>query len=171
MLHKSSFQRRPRFCRVRVPGIDVAACNFAHLRRQFRPRAISLQDRSSISSVRGRSTFRPCLRSSPIFHETGLIGTKTAADVPCLILASGLCFRFSSKTPIITLRCRRRNICLPCASAFRRFRFQFFRRRPVRGADRRNASVMRMQSIACRISSLVESRQGRLLQHDAGEIE
>lgn len=106
----------------------------------------------------------------PIFHETGLIGTKTA-DVPCLILASGLCFRFSSKTPIITLRCRRRNICLPCASAFRRFRFQFFRRRPVRCADRRNASVMRMQSIACRISSLVESRQGRLLQHDVGEIE
>ena len=106
-----------------------------------------------------------------IFHETGLIGTKTAADVPCLILASGLCFRFSSKTPIITLRCRRRNICLPCASAFRGFRFQFFRRRPVRGADRRNASVMRMQSIACRISSLVESRQGRLLQYDAGEIE
>lgn len=106
-----------------------------------------------------------------IFHETGLIGTKTAADVPCLILASGLCFRFSSKTPIITLRRRRRNRCLPCASAFRRFRFQFFRRRPARGADRQNASVMRMQSIARRISSLVESRQGRLLQHDAGEIE
>lgn len=35
-LHKSKLQRRPRFRRVRVPGIDVAACNLAHLRRQFR---------------------------------------------------------------------------------------------------------------------------------------
>lgn len=36
MLHKSSFQRFLRFRRIRVPGIDVAACNLAHLRRQFR---------------------------------------------------------------------------------------------------------------------------------------
>ena len=70
-LHKSKLQRRPRFRRVRVPGIDVAACNLAHLRRQFRRCAISLQDRSSISSVRDRSTFRPCLLSSRSFMKQG----------------------------------------------------------------------------------------------------
>ena len=36
MLHKSSFQRFLRFRRIRVPCIDVTACNLAHLRRQFR---------------------------------------------------------------------------------------------------------------------------------------
>ena len=76
MLHKSSFQRRPRFHRVRVPGIDVAACNLAHLRRQFRRCAISLQDRSSISSVRGRSTFRPCSLSSRSFMKQGWSGRR-----------------------------------------------------------------------------------------------
>lgn len=35
-LHKSKLQRRPRFRRIRVPCIDVTACNLVHLRRQFR---------------------------------------------------------------------------------------------------------------------------------------